>query len=274
MGLPRVDIDAPWCSLGLADEPLDRRPWVIMDTETTGLNVRTDGLREFAACVMDRGCRRIQASYEWKAADGTGALESIVKRLESTLSRGVLVAHNLDFDIAFLRRHEATRGSLAAEPKRWLCTMKASGGFISLDTLAARCRVVLTERHTAAGDTRGLAEIMVELCAAARAQGAESIGGIQAVATLRCESDAGQSRASSDPWVSITGSLPRIAPVPFPTPEQRSVVAAVDGWLEASAADSAQASLSQASKALLAAQVSAISLEIMLADSGRRQSDT
>lgn len=261
-----------WCSGDLVDEPIGRRRWVVIDTETTGLSMTRDELREFAACVLDPRCETIEACCEWSADEGVEALQVLVARVGRALAGGVLVAHNLEFDLAFLGRHEATRETLVAEPRRWLCTMRAAGGFVSLDALAEGFGVKLTGRHTAAGDARALAEILRQIVGAVREMGADSVESLCEVATLRCRCGDGPGVVVPRSWAVVAESLPRVAPVRFPSPQQRAIVAAVGERLYATSGS--QISLAAATQALEAAGLSAISLGLVLADLDRRPSNT
>ncbi|MFN3955481.1 MAG: PolC-type DNA polymerase III, partial [Pararhodobacter sp.] len=98
----------------------------------------------------------------------------------------VLVAHNAPFDLAFLRRHEATIGAGFDHPV--LDTVLLSAVIFgtleehSLDALAARLGITIPEeaRHTALGDTIATAEAFLKLVPMLKARGLETFGDVLA----------------------------------------------------------------------------------------------
>ncbi len=136
---------------GISDESLDGE-FVCFDLETTGLNAGVDGITEIAATVLKNGelCEEYhtyvnpQRPIPEKITQLTGISYETVK--DAPLSEEavrdflkfadgrVLVAHNADFDIGFLR----------AECKKY----GIEYNFVSLDTLTmARILLPNLERH-------------------------------------------------------------------------------------------------------------------------------
>ena len=117
---------------------------------------------------------------------------------------------------------------------------------------------------------------MTSLCAAAREHHKATIDGIRRIATLRCQGgDDRLSEVEGNPWESLLGRLPRVSPVPFPTIEQRAVVAAVGDRLDSTTDEVPDPGfVSDLVAALLAARISAISLESLLVEANFRQIDT
>ncbi len=147
-----INDDASIAALkGTSNEPLDGE-FVCFDIETTGLNVGVDGITEIAATVIRNG--ELAEEYHTyvnpeqkisaKITELTGISNETVKDAPLTeaalrdflnFANGrVLVAHNADFDIGFLREGCRKYG--------------IEYNFVSLDTLAmARILLPNLERH-------------------------------------------------------------------------------------------------------------------------------
>ena len=172
----------------VADRPLADIPYVVFDTETTGLEPARDELVQIAAVrvvngrlvtgeamdtLVDPG-RRIptQASRVHGITDeqvvGAPSIPDAVGRLHGFAQDAVLVAHNAPFDLAFLKRQEATIGAKFDHPV--LDTVLLSAVLFgtneghSLDALCDRLGITIPaeRRHTALGDAEATA---AALCA-------------------------------------------------------------------------------------------------------------
>lgn len=264
-----------WCSPGLEEEPLHARRWIVVDTETTGLDPSADSIVEFAAIILDEECKQI-AIRHWVDRDNPEMIAKVTHFVDRVLADGILVAHNLAFDTAFLARDEHFSESRLARPSRWLCTMRATGAFVSLDRLAKQTGVVMEQRHSALGDAQGLASILSVISADARSGGAEHFGAVRQVIERRLIQSGGLPVSSGNPWPMIIGSLPRIAPVPFPSWDQRAVFAAVIASLDSDGTgrDNLNDRVERAIMTLSAANLTAISVEQMLADQRQAPIDT
>ena len=136
---------------GVSDEPLSGE-FVCFDLETTGLNAATDGITEIAATVLRGGelCEEYhtyvdpQRPIPEKITQLTGIsnetvrgaplAEEAVRDFLKFVNGRVLVAHNADFDIGFLRAACSKFG--------------IKYDFVSLDTLAmARILLPNLDRH-------------------------------------------------------------------------------------------------------------------------------
>lgn len=261
-----------WCSRHLAGEPLTKagRPWVIVDTETTGLDLARDRLTELAAVVVDHDGKQVMEA-SWTRQDGRSALASLARDLDRPIVDGVLVAHNVRFDLAFLAREPATTDTPLANPERWLCTMQMSGIRRTLGAFAADLGVRATSLHTAPGDARTLALILMRLVALARARGLLTVAGL-VVATPVSPIALPVSRegtAGERCWSALIAGLDRVVPVMAATVEQRrafhelqATMCGPDGL--------SQLDLANAQRRLRTAGISAIVLERLLAEEERR----
>ena len=167
----------------LADRPLWEIPYVVFDTETTGLEPVRDELVQIAAVrvvngriidgeamdtLVDPG-RTIphQASRVHGITDdqveGAPAIPEAVGRLHGFAQDAVLVAHNAPFDLAFLKRQEAAIGARFDHPVVDTVLLSAvlfgTNETHSLDAVCDRLGIEIPaeRRHTALGDAEATA---------------------------------------------------------------------------------------------------------------------
>lgn len=218
-------IDTQWCSAGLAGQSLtgDNVVWVVFDTETTGLRPERDRLTEFAAIVVDSHGTVLHVS-SWVTADGPALLRERAAELEWFVQHGILVAHNLRFDLAMLERAEALRGLAVAAPPRWLCTMRLTGRPLSLDALAGLVGVQCHERHTAVGDARALSVVVARLLDAARRRGLGTVGGLAVVCPAGHRAVNVERGGELTGWQRVRSSLDHVVPTRFPEAEHRNAI--------------------------------------------------
>jgi DNA polymerase-3 subunit epsilon len=172
----------------LTDRPLAEIPYVVFDTETTGLEPTRDELVQIAAVrvvngrlvageamdtLVDPG-RRIpaQASRVHGITDdqvvGAPAIPDAVSRLHGFAQDAVLVAHNAPFDLGFLKRQEAAIGARFDHPVLDTVLLSAvlfgTNEAHNLDALCQRLGIEIAaeRRHTALGDAEATA---AALCA-------------------------------------------------------------------------------------------------------------
>lgn len=187
--------------------PLDALTYVVFDTETTGLlpgsgdeivqlaAVRIVNGRRVAAEKLDTlvnpgraippSSTRIHGITDDMVADAP-SVEQAVRRFHAFAHEAVLVAHNANFDMAFLRRHEARTGLHFDHPV--LDTVLLSAAVFgdaenhSLDALTARLDVRLpgAARHTAIGDATATADALLKLLPALQAKGVTTFGDLEA----------------------------------------------------------------------------------------------
>lgn len=161
--------------------------YAVLDMETTGLEpgsgarvveiavvrVRGDGtvVDEFTTLVNPRTEVRGQEFHGIADGDTLGAptVDRLVPRLAALLSGAVVVSHNLDFEHRFLNAELVSAGLPAGQSG--LCTLRALRSQVDLDyySLPKACFVLSgdwpTGQHTALGDARACAKLLVEMVA-------------------------------------------------------------------------------------------------------------
>ncbi|WP_075214865.1 3'-5' exonuclease [Mongoliimonas terrestris] len=184
------DLSAPEGSPRRADTPLKALTIVVFDTETTGLEpsggdeiVQIAGVRIVNGRVV-RGevfdsyvdpKRSIPPASTWvhgitdDRVRGADPIDRVLPRFHAFTGEAVLCAHNAAFDMSFLNRHAARLG-LAFEPPVLDTVLLAAALFgptesLTLDALATRFDITIPdeERHTAIGDSRATALVLLAL---------------------------------------------------------------------------------------------------------------
>lgn len=167
---------------------LDRLPVLVLDTETTGLDVAKDsivsvgavrmhGVRIYRSTLIDQLVnpgRPIPASAS--AVHGITntmvaerpPVASVLPEIFQAMKGSVLVGHNIGFDIALLKRAAASAGLAWPDPP-WLDIILLAGALepdapdLNLDTMARNTGVNVSGRHTALGDSLVTAEIYIRM---------------------------------------------------------------------------------------------------------------
>lgn len=161
--------------------------YAVLDMETTGLDpregariveiavvrVRGDGkvVEEFSTLVDPRAPVSGQEFHGIGESDTVGAptVGQIVPRLARILSGAVVVSHNLDFEERFLASELVPAGLPAGQSG--LCTLRALRSQVDLARYSLpKASYVLsgdwpTGQHTALGDARACAKLLVEMIA-------------------------------------------------------------------------------------------------------------
>ncbi|MEU0493202.1 3'-5' exonuclease [Nocardiopsis sp. NPDC006139] len=161
--------------------------YAVLDTETTGLDPRTgariveiavvrvrgDGtlLREFTTLVDPRADVAGREFHGIGDGDVIGApsVDEVVPELVRLLSGAVVVGHNLDFEQRFLASELVPVGLPEGLPG--LCTLRALRAQVRLERYSlpkashALSGVWPTGQHTALGDARACARLLVEMIA-------------------------------------------------------------------------------------------------------------
>ncbi len=179
---------------------------VALDTETTGLDVRTDRLVQIGAlrltgaetdhddrfdALVDPGvpipelASRIHGLRDADVAGAETAAEALA-RLLNWMGDAVVVGHSIHFDLA-LMRHEAHRAGLAWRDPAALDTGLLAAGLnpglvdTSLDALAVSLGVAIAGRHTAFGDAEAAARVYVAMQPQLLAAGVRTLAQAQAL---------------------------------------------------------------------------------------------
>jgi DNA polymerase III epsilon subunit-like protein len=214
-----------WCSRGLGGAPLREtaRPWVVIDTETEGLDPERHRLIELAAIVVSADLVE-ERVVRWTRKDGPAALAAACRELAPFVAAGVVVAHHLRFDLEFLQRLDVGVAGALAAPPRWLCTLHANGTRRSLDGLADAFDVPIVGRHTAIGDARALSVVLSRAIAEADEHGMSTVAGIVVRMALREGRTAPTERASATGWAAVLADLDHVVPLAMVTAEHRTAV--------------------------------------------------
>ena len=186
---------------------LDRLEAVVVDTETTGLDVsqariiqisavRVTGGRVLTDQVFDAlvqpGVRVPPAStavhgISDEMLGGAPTFRAVKADFDRFRGEAVLVGQSIGFDLAVLLR-ETRRLGQRWQPPRFLDTkllaaaLDPTAGEMGLDALAERFGVAITDRHRALGDALVTAEIFVRLLPLLLGAGVRTIADAEALA--------------------------------------------------------------------------------------------
>ena len=173
--------------------------WVVVDTETSGLDPQRDALLAVGAVAVDADGIRIGDSFEvvlrheaagdaenvaihgigWGAQRAGIPLADAMQAFAAWVAGAPCVGFHASFDRTVLARAFAAAGAGAA-PARWLDVAELAAalhpeqhkrGERSLDDWLARYGIETASRHTAAGDALVTAELLLRLQAQAAQQG-------------------------------------------------------------------------------------------------------
>ncbi|MBB3897452.1 DUF294 nucleotidyltransferase-like domain-containing protein [Roseococcus suduntuyensis] len=203
-----------------AATPLIALEVAVLDTETTGLDVRQDRIVQIGAVRM-RGAELVPdapfdrivnpgrpippvASRVHGLTDADVAqhppLPAILPELLDWLGDAVVVGHSIHFDLAVLR-HEARRHDLTwREPRVLDVAFLAAGldrGLVdtSLDGLALGLGIAVEGRHTAWGDAQATARIYAALLPRLQEAGIRTLGEAETLSRRATDLIARQERA-------------------------------------------------------------------------------
>ena len=156
------------------------RPLVFVDIETTGGSAMTSRILEVAALKMERG--KVTNTYSTlidpdevippfitqltgiteSDVDGSPFFNQIAWELYNFLDGAVFVAHNVDFDLSFIREEYRRLGADFTPDK--LCTVQLSRHFYphfathKLGALIERHELEVADRHRAHADAKAIAD--------------------------------------------------------------------------------------------------------------------
>ncbi|KPK03587.1 MAG: hypothetical protein AMJ64_15330 [Betaproteobacteria bacterium SG8_39] len=201
-------------------------PVVVLDLETTGLDVRRDRVVQIGAIAM-LGQRILEeprieqlvnpgipmpAVAERIHGIGDAALAGVpdfavvYPTLHAMLAGRVVVGHNVAFDLAVLR-HEAARAGLAWHDPPALDVAMLVGALqpalpdLGLETIASDFEVQIGRRHSALADSLAAAEVFARLIPQLREADVRTLGEAQLLA--------GQAEAG---WYAVPGEAPSARP--------------------------------------------------------------
>lgn len=233
-----------------AATPLVALDMVVLDTEATGLDVRTDRVVAIGAVRMHgpridaRSVLDIRVNpgvpipdeatriHRLSDADVAGAppTPEALARLAGFLGEAVVVGHNVHFDLALLR-HEAARHGVRWHGPRALDVVLLAAALAprqldtSLETLAASHGIEIEGRHTALGDALVTARIFAAMLPVLRTRGVRTLAEAEAFQLRARELIELQEKAG---WYALPGERPDFAAAARALP---SVQKAIDSFL-------------------------------------------
>ncbi len=187
------------------DAPLDAMRFAVVDVETSGLSVRRHHVLQIGLVVvdgsgrvLDRWSSLVAPRRRWWFRVGPTQVHGIhrqtlraappgrqvLSELSARLDGAHLVAHNADFDTAFLRKAAATYG-VSISIDRSLCTLKLSRRLDPgrqqshrLADVCARYGVELLRPHDALADADATAAVLPHLLRAHGITTAAQLAGV------------------------------------------------------------------------------------------------
>jgi CBS domain-containing protein len=222
----------------LSHTALSTLPVIVLDLETTGLDVRRDRVVQVGAiamlgpkildqprldCLIDPGVpipdtsTRIHGLSD-NDVEGAIRFEAFVETLRELVSGRVVVGHNIGFDLAVLR-YEAARVGVAWHDPPALDLAPLVGALerslpdLGLESIASLLGVTIKGRHRALGDAMAAAEIFSHLLPRLRDADVRTLGEAQSFAAGRTDLLVHEIEAG---WHSTPGSppmAPAIAPL-------------------------------------------------------------
>jgi len=189
--------------------PVERVRFVVLDTETTGLDPKKDRLVTIGAVAVEGGEIVLEDAFEAllrleyntsavtvhgvtreQSLEGMEEPEAL-KRFAEYLRDGVIVGHHIGHDIETMNagyaRHFGTRlGNRSLDTMDLTLHLEKDGAFaereqirsFSLDSLCELFGVIPHDRHTAAGDAFITAQVFLRLLRLATRHGRTTLGRI------------------------------------------------------------------------------------------------
>lgn len=185
---------------------VDRLQFIVLDTETTGLNPKEDYILSFGAVKIKGYSIQIQTSMEMylkaqalknEAVKVHGiipkgdftSLPHFAEKLLTYFGTDIIIGHHIGFDIAMIEKAMKPFGlkkilnpvidtldlALRLEKGPHFDSQMASGEY-SLDQLCTRYGIKVDDRHTAAGDAFLTAQLFLKLLKIAEKKGIKTYG--------------------------------------------------------------------------------------------------
>ncbi len=191
--------------------PLDDLPVVVLDCETTGLDVTADRVVSLGAvrlqggrifrttcldllvnpgCGIPAGSTAIHGITDAMVADAP-AFAPVFDRFNAMSEGCLLIGHNMPFDVTMLAREAEIEGLSWTRPPV-LDTLRLSSAMyyfhdlddFSLESLAGQLGVTIRGRHTALGDALVTAEIYARMLPLLAAEGVTTLGQARHLSSL------------------------------------------------------------------------------------------
>ncbi|MDD6484466.1 MAG: PolC-type DNA polymerase III [Clostridiales bacterium] len=184
--------DSKKITYGVGDETIDS-PFVVFDIETTGIDNTKNNITEIGAVKVERG----EIVDKWSTfvspqmpipqniQDLTGISDEMVKDAETIdeilprfkeFCKGcVLVAHNAEFDVGFMKKKAELMGESFDFP--YLDTLMLARCMypflhnFKLDTITKHLNVILENHHRAVDDAKATADMFVKMVSQLRNEG-------------------------------------------------------------------------------------------------------
>ncbi len=215
--------------------PLVALEAVAIDTETTGLDLKTARLVQFGAVRIRAGA--VQPSEQLTrlvdpgvdipaqatrvhgitAQDVAGAHDfaTFAPEMESFLGRAILIGHTIGYDIAILNREYQIASRPWQTPRaldvRLLARLTSEAGpHDDLESICGALGIEIEGRHSAIGDALAAAHAFVALIPHLRARGIRTLAEAEAAARVRAEQDARTARGLFTPELPPAADLPRV----------------------------------------------------------------
>ncbi|EPR65866.1 3'-5' exonuclease [Cyclobacterium qasimii] len=192
-------------------KPIRELDFLVLDTETTGLDVRKDYVLSYGAVQVSNNRMRISESKEFymrpkkrskEAVKVHGLIqvrpyisrEQLIRSFLEDASNKILVGHHLGFDLAMLEKLGKTLGlkkikqpsldtfelAVRLEVGKYHNPNSIAAQDYSLDKLCERYQISLDDRHTAAGDALLTAQLLLKLLKLAERKGIKTFGDLMA----------------------------------------------------------------------------------------------
>jgi DNA polymerase-3 subunit epsilon len=189
--------------------PIPQLNFVVIDTETTGLNPRKDFIISFGGIKVRNYRMDLQSSKELYLDTPVRNPESIKvheiiyplkniplkdfgKEVLDYISSDIIVGHHIGFDLMMLEKALKDFGlkklqnhvldtqhlAIRLEKGPHYDLSMAKPGEYSLDNLCERYGIALDDRHTAAGDAFLTAQLLMKLLKAAEKKGINDFGSL------------------------------------------------------------------------------------------------
>ncbi len=188
---------------------LDQLHFVVLDTETTGLQPQKDHILSFGAVKVSgykirvdsvlemyldapRNNRESVKVHELISSQKPQTKQEFAEKFLAFIGTDILVGHHIGFDLEMLEKslkpyglkrllnHALDTGDLAMRLEKGVHYDLQFGvpGEFSLDNLCRRYHIPLDDRHTAAGDAFLTAQLLLKLLKMAEKRGIKDFGGL------------------------------------------------------------------------------------------------